>query len=98
MVCISSAALIRQVDCDSYFPSPCLYRLVWLQRQFNTILYYVGASTSACVAYDVAQMLCHPAGAVITTRYASTVSVKPALHDMQSHEHQPYSGQYDSLF
>ena len=87
MLCTLSTALIRQVDCDSYFPFPCLHHLVCLQQQSKTILYYVNAHPPACVAYDFLQMLCYAAGAVVTTRYAGTISVQPASYNMQSHEH-----------
>ena len=45
MLCTLSTAVIRQVDCDSYFPYPSLHRLAWLQRQAHPTPDYMKVKT-----------------------------------------------------
>ena len=59
MLCILSTAVIKQVDCDSYFPSPCLHRLVGLQRQPHPRSCGVKANNAGWIAFNLLQMLCN---------------------------------------
>ena len=92
MPCILPFAVIRQVDCDSYFTSPCSHCPKSLQLQAITRASYANVDTAACVAFGISQVLFQRGEQEVANRYASTVCRQQTLHTKQSDEQKRSDG------